>query len=91
MPWFLALLHDKDLLEATRMQRAPHKTRIKEEDGQMQVTKNCTSNRMATAIKIGSKNMCDMYFGERGDTISKLQQQCFGRDAQAQWACDFLL
>ena len=69
MTWCLAFLHDKDLLEEIRLQRVPHKTRIKEEDGQLRVNQNCTSNRMATAIEVGNKNVCYMYLEARRVTI----------------------
>ena len=60
MIWFFAFVHDKNLVESTRLQRVPHKTSFKEEDGQWRVNKSRTCSNdleaFTEALVIDSEN-----------------------------------
>ena len=63
LTWFLAFTQERELVETGRLCRIAHKMRIKEEDGDLWFNKSCGSDRVATAIKDGKKNVLYMYVG----------------------------
>ena len=76
MIWFLAFVLDRDLVFAGRLNRVPHKMRIKEDDGDLWFNKSCDAARIATVIREGRKNMLYMYIG--GGAVDDNQSYLIG-------------